>query len=120
MDKKILAPDGTPVYREPTVAELNSTDPKTPHRHVRPVRISCPNGVVINSKVRFEGGEELQNILRAVIALEPPNPKTKRSGTALIYITRFNNEIGKVVFEVADCLVGEDPQGVSDGEVIDS
>lgn len=99
---------GAAQYREPTIAELNSTDPKTPHRHVRPVRVTCPTGRVLDAKVRFEGGEDLKNVLRAVVALEPPDREGK-GGTALIFLTRFNNEIGKVVYEVADCLLGEAP-----------
>ncbi len=92
-------------YREPTLAELNSTDPKTPHRHERAVTVSCPNGVVLDSKLTFEDGEEITNILRAVISMEVPD-KHGVGGHSLIYITRFNNEIGKIVYEVADCFIG--------------
>lgn len=91
-------------YREPTLAELNATDPKTPHQHVRAIVVSCPNGKVEDAKMVFEDGGEITNILRAVIAMEAPNKG--KGGTCLIYLTRFNNEIGKVVYEVADCFVG--------------
>lgn len=99
---------GKPKFREPTLAELNSTNPKTPHRHVGRVRITCPTGRVLDSVPRFENGEEMRNVLRAVISLEPPD-RDGRGGIAQVYLMRFNNEIGKVVYEVADCLIGDDP-----------
>lgn len=103
---RVLGPNGKPArtheFREPTLAERRAMNPKTPHRHERRVRVSCPNGVVVGSVIEFEDGEELRNVLRAVIALEPQPPP----GLARVFITRFNNEIGQVVYEEALALVG--------------
>lgn len=95
-------------YRAPTFAELDSTNMKTPHQHKRSVRINCPTGIPADCTIVFEDGEQLTNVLRAVIAIESTNDQG-RTFFAQIFITRFNNEIGKVVYEVADCFIGEMP-----------
>ncbi len=101
---------GEETYREPTEAELLSTNPATPAKLGRRVRVSCPDGVVIRAEIKFEDGEALRNVLRAVIALESPvlgqAADGSPEGTATVYITRFNNEIGKVVYWSAEALVG--------------
>ncbi len=86
-------------YRAPNTEELRSMGSNTPRRLDRVVRVDCPTGEVIKAKIAFEDGEDLRNVLRALISMEP-------QGDCLIYLTRFNNEIGKVVFEVANCVLG--------------
>ncbi|MEE8551534.1 MAG: hypothetical protein V3T08_09815 [Gemmatimonadota bacterium] len=114
----IVHPNGVPAnpYREPTIAELNSTDPKTPRRESRVATVTCPNGVVLEAQIKFNDGEQVTNLMRAVIAMEPPNPKTGQGGKCLVMMTRFHNEIGKVVYEVAECCLGT---GGTNGEVTD-
>lgn len=96
-------------YREPTLAERSSTDPSKPYQHGRGVTVCCPNGVAQDGKITFHDGEEVTNLLRAVISMEPRdgdgNPKD-----CSVYMMRFNNEIGKIVYEVASCFVGEAQQ----------
>lgn len=74
----------------------------TPHQHDRRVRLKSSQGLVLKSTIEFEDGTEIMNVLRAVILLDPQAP----GGLARVFITRFNNEIGKVVFEEALALVG--------------
>ena len=94
-------------YREATIAELNSTDPRTPRRLDKSVVVTCKTGVVVQAEIVFADGEQMTNVLRAVIALDPgPN----KDGPAMVMITRFNNEIGKIVYEVAKCTLGEFPE----------
>ncbi len=100
--------DAAPLgYREATIAELNSTDPRTPRRLDKSVVVTCKTGVVVEGEIVFADGGQLTNVLRAVIAL---NPGPKNEGRAMIMITRFNNEIGKIVYEVAECTLGEFPE----------
>ena len=95
-------------YREANPEELRSLDPKTPRVLDGTITISCPNGKVMDTKMVFENGSEVMNCMRALISLEPPMMAAngKGNGDCLVYLTRFNNEIGKVVHEVANCVLG--------------
>jgi len=114
----IVKPNGEAAteYRAPTIAELNSMDPTTPRRDPRMATVTCPSGRVVEALITYDDGEEVTNLLRAVIALEPPNPKTGQGGECLVMMTRFHNEIGKVVYEVAKCRLG----GETNGEITDA
>lgn len=96
-------------YREPTIVELKSTDPKTPQEHDRLVILACPGGVVLETRMCFDDGEEVTNLLRAVITLDVPSEKRGCDGKMKIHIARFNNEIGRTVFWTANCIFGALP-----------
>ncbi len=117
MAEHILPPsrhnNGGEAYRRPTPEEEAGLNPQTPRRLDRRVRISCPSGVVIASRILFENGAPLTNVMRAVISLESPTCRNGRdgefaNGLAQVYITRFHNEIGRVEYLIAECLVGEE------------
>jgi hypothetical protein len=107
----------TSTYREPTEEELRSTNPSTPTKLDRRIVVSCPTGVVLEGKIVFEDGEPLMNVLRAVIALEAPVTRgpdgTESGGIAKIFVTTFNNEIGKVVYWTAEALLKPIPMLVT-------
>jgi hypothetical protein len=80
-----------------------STDPKTPTKLDRRVRIYCPDGVVKGAKIEFEDGEPLKNVLRAVVAFEPTAIKGA-DGRARVYLTQVVD--GQVVYREAAALIG--------------
>lgn len=108
----IVKPNGEAAteYRKPTIAELNSTDPKTPRKDPRIATVSCPSGRVTETLITYDDGEPVTNLMRAVIALEPP--RTGKGGECLVMMTRFHNEIGMVVYEVARCRIGAEETNV--------
>ncbi len=97
-------------YRIPTPEELQRLDPRTPGELDRRVFIDCPTGKVEDAKITYEDGEPLINVMRTIISLESVCIRTPDGkfapGIARVYIQRFNNEIGRVEFLVADVLVG--------------
>lgn len=88
-----------PNKREPTPEELRSTNLHTPRQLDKRVRITAPDGSPVSATVKFEDGEDLLNVLRVVIVIEVKE-------LAKVFITRYHPEIGKVVYEETECLVG--------------
>jgi hypothetical protein len=72
-------------YREPTDEEKKATNPATPYKHEKRVRVSAPNGIVYGSVIEFEDGTPVYHVLRAVIAMNAIEPPT----VAMIYMTCF-------------------------------
>ena len=104
-----------PTYRAPTAEELEWTHPATPRKFEKRIWIGCPTGVVVDSTIVFEDGEQLTNVVRAVISLESPTVArrshgqglSKSDGLAYVFVTQFHNEIGRMVYGTAQALVGE-------------
>jgi hypothetical protein len=96
-------------YRGMTPEEDSWTNPQTP-RKIDVVRIACTDGVVENATVEFEDGTPLRNVIRVVISLESPlarGPKGETpDGNVYAFISQFHNEIGRVIYSVAEAVVG--------------
>ena len=92
-------------YRDTTPEEDGWSNPQTPRKFDQRVRLVCKDGVVETAEIVFEDGTPLKNVLRAVISLESPRVRGA-NGRAEVFVTQFNNEIGRIVFGVAEALVG--------------
>lgn len=97
-------------YRTMTPEEESWTNPKTPRKFDQRVRIVCKDGLVDTAEVAFENGTPLKNLLRAVVSLEStitrgPNGQTP-DGKAYVFVSQFHSEIGRVVYSIAEALVG--------------
>ena len=97
-------------YRDMTSDEESWTNPKTPRKYDRRIRITCTDGLIENAKIAFEDGEDLTNVLRAVASFESPNARGPNGetpdGKAYVFVSRFENEIGRVVYGIAEALTG--------------
>ena len=93
-----------------TPDEESWTSPQTPRRYEQRIRIWSDDGLVENAKIQFEDGVDLTNVLRAVVSFESPNAKGPNGetpdGKIYVFVSRFENEIGKVVYGIAKALVG--------------
>jgi hypothetical protein len=98
-------------YRGMTPEEDAWTNAHTPRIYDRRIRVASPGGMVVDTKIAFEDGEDLTNVLRAVVSFESPNAKGPKGqtpdGKIYIFVSRFENEIGKVVYGIAEALVGD-------------
>ena len=92
-------------YRDATPEEDGWSNPQTPRKFDQRVRLVCKDGVVDTAEITFEDGTSLTNVLRAVISLESPIVRSA-NGRAEVFVTQFNNEIGRIIFGVAEALVG--------------
>ena len=92
-------------YRGATPEEAGWSNPQTPREFDQRVRLVCKDGLVETAEITFEDGTPLKNVLRAVVSLESPLVRGA-NGRAEVFVTQFNNEIGRIVFGVAEALVG--------------
>ena len=97
--------EAPPTYRDATPEEDGWSNPQTPRKFDQRVRLVCKDGVVETAEIVFEDGTPLTNVLRAVVSLESPRVRGA-NGRAEVFVTQFNNEIGRIVFGVAEALVG--------------
>ena len=90
--------------------ELPWTNPKTPRKLDQRVRLICADGNVETAEITFEDGTPLTNVLRAVVSLESPACRGTEGqapdGKAYLFISQFHSETGRVVYSVAEALVG--------------
>ncbi len=104
--------EAPPTYRDATPEECRAANPQTPRALDHRVRITCPDGIVLNTEIAYENGEPLKNVLRAVISLESPNCRgpvgEQPDGKAYVFVSYFENEIGQVLYGYAEALVGGD------------
>ncbi len=108
------APDPSETsYREPSNIEERALDPSNPYRIPERVRITVPNGQVDKGHVTIlaDSPIEMMNVLRTVVSLEPTSMRGKGSkfskpGTAVAFITKFNNETGLLEHYWAECIFG--------------
>lgn len=97
-----IPPDHT--FRAPTEEELGWMNPKTPRVFERRILVACPTGIAVDTSIYWEDGEMLSNVARAVIAIVSPTP-TLPGGQVSIYMTQFDDNIGKWVYGTADVLI---------------
>ncbi len=109
-------PQDSTIYRtELTPGEEASLDPQNPARLIERVRIVVPeSGRVDDAKVKViypDGEVDLINVMRVVISLEPtscpPSDPYSKPGTAVAMITKWNQEIGKFQYMIADCVLND-------------
>ena len=87
------------------------SNPQTPRKLPQRVRIASPDGIVLETKIEFEDGTPLTNVLRTVISLESPVASApdgqKPDGKCYAFISQYDSEEGRVVYGVAEALVGD-------------
>jgi len=89
---------------------MSKVTPVEPVKFDQRIRVFCPSGQVAETRIEFEDGTPLKNVLRAVISMESPRARGANGetpdGKCYVFVTRYDAENGHMEYGFAEALVG--------------